>query len=224
MIHDGKPGMDSFTEGTLLHPAGCRFILTAEGIFGTLECPWMSPLLVKIVMITQTNWFDRKFNFDFPAGHFPCILERVRGTPARIKDMIQLYPRNILAVRTHGSWSIQEHVGHLFDLDELHDGRIDDFLAGAGTLRAADMTNRKTDMANHNATSIEAVLHAFRKARSHFVQRLENLDDRQIALVAEHPRLHQPMRLVDMAFFVAEHDDHHLARMSFLARTLQAKQ
>jgi hypothetical protein len=28
------------------------------------------------------------------------------------------------------------------------------------------------------------------------------------------------MRLVDMAFFVAEHDDHHLARMTALARVL----
>jgi hypothetical protein len=26
-----------------------------------------------------------------------------------------------------------------------------------------------------------------------------------------HPRLKQPMRLVDHLFFVAEHDDHHLA-------------
>jgi hypothetical protein len=26
------------------------------------------------------------------------------------------------------------------------------------------------------------------------------------------------MRVVDMAFFVAEHDDHHLARMTQLAR------
>ena len=28
-----------------------------------------------------------------------------------------------------------------------------------------------------------------------------------------HPRLKQPMRLVDHLFFAAEHDDHHLARM-----------
>jgi hypothetical protein len=26
-----------------------------------------------------------------------------------------------------------------------------------------------------------------------------------------HPRLKQPMRLVDHLYFVAEHDDHHLA-------------
>jgi hypothetical protein len=27
------------------------------------------------------------------------------------------------------------------------------------------------------------------------------------------PRLQQPMRLVDRLYFVAEHDDHHLARI-----------
>jgi hypothetical protein len=33
-----------------------------------------------------------------------------------------------------------------------------------------------------------------------------------------HPRLGTPMRLVDMMFFVAEHDDHHLATITELAR------
>ena len=175
------------------------------------------------MMIPQINWVDRTFYFDFPAGLFPCILERVRGTPARIKEMIQLYPRNIFTVRVDGGWSIQEHVGHLFDLDDLHDGRIDDFLAGASVLRAADMTNRKTDSANHNSSSIEAVLHAFKKARLHFVHHLETLNDSQIVLLAEHPRLKRPMRLVDMVYFVAEHDDHHLARITALARALQPR-
>jgi hypothetical protein len=31
-----------------------------------------------------------------------------------------------------------------------------------------------------------------------------------------HPRLQQPMRLIDHALFVAEHDDHHLARITEL--------
>ncbi len=28
-----------------------------------------------------------------------------------------------------------------------------------------------------------------------------------------HPRLKQPMSMVDLFFFIAEHDDHHLARI-----------
>ena len=34
-----------------------------------------------------------------------------------------------------------------------------------------------------------------------------------------HPRLQQPMRLVDHLCFVAEHDDHHLARIWELLQT-----
>jgi|GEM_PF-4393916 len=30
---------------------------------------------------------------------------------------------------------------------------------------------------------------------------------------ALHPRLKTPMRIVDLAYFVAEHDDHHLSRI-----------
>jgi len=33
-----------------------------------------------------------------------------------------------------------------------------------------------------------------------------------------HPRLQQPMRLVDSLYFVAEHDDHHIAKISGLLR------
>ena len=32
----------------------------------------------------------------------------------------------------------------------------------------------------------------------------------QLARTALHPRLRQPMSVVDLCFFVAEHDDHHL--------------
>jgi hypothetical protein len=41
----------------------------------------------------------------------------------------------------------------------------------------------------------------------------------RLSASAVHPRLQQPMRLVDMLYFVAEHDDHHLARMTALARS-----
>ncbi len=35
---------------------------------------------------------------------------------------------------------------------------------------------------------------------------------------ALHPRLKTPMRLIDSLYFVAEHDDHHLAIISNLLR------
>ena len=172
-------------------------------------------------MVKRTKWVERKFDFNFPIGLFPCIVERVRGTPARIQELVQNVPENILTARVNGKWSVQEHIGHLLDLEELHEGRLDDYLSGAKVLRPADITNKKTTEANHNAKSIRSILNDFRIARKRFVERLEQMDEETLARSALHPRLQQAMRLVDFAFFVAEHDDHHLASMNELLNVLR---
>jgi uncharacterized damage-inducible protein DinB len=166
----------------------------------------------------KMRWTDRRFTFDLPEEMFPLIVERLRGTPARIEDKVRGLSPALLTRREGEAWSIQEHIGHLLDLDELHAGRLDDFLAGAPVLRAADMTNRKTWEAHHNERPLADLLQAFRRERERFVARLDAWDEGLISLTALHPRLNQPMRVLDMAFFIAEHDDHHLARMTELAR------
>ena len=167
-----------------------------------------------------TPWIEREFHFDLPIGVFPCIVERLRGTPARLEEMVAALPTRILTLRLNDGWSIQEHIGHLYDLDELHEGRLDDFKAHLKVLRSADMTNRKTYEANHNAESMQSLLASFSEARKHFVERLEDLDKELLSVTAIHPRLQKPMRVIDMAFFVAEHDDHHLATITELSRKL----
>ncbi len=163
------------------------------------------------------RWTDRRFVFDLPESLFPVVVERLRGTPARIEDKVRGLSPALLTRRDGHAWSIQEHIGHLLDLDELHSGRLDDFLAGAEALRAADMANRKTHEADHNRRPLADLLAAFRRERELFVARLDAWDPGLIGLTALHPRLNQPMRVIDMAFFTAEHDDHHLARMTELA-------
>lgn len=166
----------------------------------------------------KLRWTDRHFTFDLPEGMFPFVVERLSGTPARIEDKVRGLSPAVLTRREGDSWSIQEQIGHLLDLDELHAGRLHDYLAGATVLRAADMANRKTQEANHNARPIEELLRDFRRERERFVARLDAWEENLISLTALHPRLNQPMRVIDMAFFTAEHDDHHLARMTELAR------
>jgi uncharacterized damage-inducible protein DinB len=166
----------------------------------------------------KLRWFDRHFTFNLPEELFPDIVERLRGTPARIEEKVRDLSPTLLTRRDGEAWSIQEHVGHLLDLDELHDGRLDDFLAGAEVLRAADLTNRRTHEANHNERPLTDLLQAFRRERERFVARLDAWDAELISRIALHPRLKQPMRVIDMALFTAEHDDHHLARMTELAR------
>ena len=162
-------------------------------------------------MIKQTPWLERKFEFDYPVGLFPCVIARLWGTPARLEESAESLPVDVLTAKIDGGWSIKEVIGHLGDLEELNNGRLGDFLAGAQILRAADMANRKTAEAAHNRKDIRELLMSFRGARLNFVRRLEELDEKMVARTALHPRLNTPMRIIDMALFVAEHDDHHVA-------------
>jgi exonuclease I len=166
----------------------------------------------------RTKWFERAFDFSLPVGVFPSVIERLRGTPARLEELVRALPAQTLTARRGEAWTIQEQVGHLIDLDELHEGRLEDYARRLDTLRPADLTNRKTFEANHNDAEIEDLLARFRAARLGFVRRLEALSEEEVAASAIHPRLRQQMRVIDMALFVAEHDDHHLATITELSR------
>ena len=170
----------------------------------------------------RTPWTERKFKFDFPVSNFPVIAERLRGTAPHIADMIRTCDDNFLSKVHIGKWSIKQHIGHLIDLEELHEGRIDDFKNNLKVLRAADMNNAKTNEADHNAVPIQTLMQDLKYCRSHFITRLEALTSEELAKVSMHPRLNTPMRQVDMAFFVAEHDDQHLAIIREILRTKQA--
>lgn len=169
-------------------------------------------------MMPQGMWFERKFTLDLPLSMYPNVLERVRGTPARLEDRLLQLPREVLTRRDGDDWSIQEHAGHLLDLGTLDLGRLDDYAAGLDTLRPADLGNRKTHEADHNAHAIEHILASFRAERAEFVSRLDAFDPAFVARTALHPRLQIPMRVIDLAYFIAEHDDHHLARIGGLIR------
>ena len=167
-------------------------------------------------MVPHLEWFKRQFSFDLPIEMFANVVERVRGTPVRLEDLTRGVSAEVLTRRDADKWSIQEQAGHLLDLEELGMKRLNDFEAGRETLTAADMTNQKTHEANHNATPIEEILSAFRNERMAFVARLDSYDEAFVARTALHPRLQQNIRVIDLVFFIAEHDDHHLARISEL--------
>lgn len=164
-------------------------------------------------MIKQTPWFERKFDFNFPIGVFPVILERLRGTLPHLHGMLQREADENLSKKVEDTWSVKEQIGHLYDLEELWYGRIEDFLSGKQTLRATDITNSRTHQANHNQKNAVQLLEQFSSARTKLIEKVQNADEATVSLKALHPRLQQPMRLIDSLFFVAEHDDHHLAKI-----------
>ena len=128
-------------------------------------------------------------------------------------EIMRAVPRQILIRKLNEKWSAQEHAGHLVDLEPLWLARIDDYVAGGSELTAADLTNRRTEEANHNGRPITTILQEFRETRGQLLSRLETMKLSLFAVSKLHPRLKKPMRLVDHLFFVAEHDDHHLAHI-----------
>jgi uncharacterized damage-inducible protein DinB len=158
-------------------------------------------------------WFERKFEFTFPVEQYPNLCARLRGTPARMEELLRGISQDVLVRKPSEKWSAQEHAGHLLDLEPLWMARVEDFLGEGDTLTAADLSNRKTHDANHNGRELVKILTAFREARMHLVDRVWKSQSFLFARTLLHPRLNQPMRLVDHLYFVAEHDDHHLARI-----------
>jgi len=162
-------------------------------------------------MSSVPAWFSRRFEFTFPGEQYPNLCIRLRGTPARLEDIVRGVPREVLIRKSGDKWSAQEHAGHLLDLEPLWAARVDDFLGGGETLTAADLTNRKTDEAGHNARDVKEIADEFRAARLRVLTRVGALPAAAFTRTMLHPRLKQPMRLVDHLYFAAEHDDHHLA-------------
>ena len=144
-------------------------------------------------------------------GVLPAIIERLAGTPARVEELTRGLDEQVLNFKRFEKWSIKEEVGHLSDLEPLWLGRVEDLAGKKGELTAADLTNRKTHEANHNGTPLKTLLERFRNERARLVAKLISLNEDQLIHTALHPRLKTPMRVIDLAYFVAEHDDHHLA-------------
>ena len=169
-------------------------------------------------MITQTAWFERKFDLNFPVGLYPVIIGRLEGALPRVVAMTKNVSDERLTRKPNGEWSAKEQVGHLYDLEELWYARVGDFLSGKELLTAADLRNTKTNEADHNKAGIEALIHRFSEARNKLIIKVKDADETTALITALHPRLRSPMRLIDHLFFIAEHDDHHLAKIRELLR------
>ena len=164
----------------------------------------------------RTNWFDRKFAILPDNGLLPSIIERLEGTPARLEEKLKDVNFNNLKTSGDGKWSIKKEIGHLTDLEPLWLERIKEVIAGKADLREADLTNRKTHDSHHDKQQISNLINDFRANRHQMIDLLRNTTDEDLGKSSKHPRLGTPMRIVDLTYFIAEHDDHHLARITFL--------
>ena len=157
----------------------------------------------------RTDWFQRQFPAIADNGLLPGILERLAGTPARLRAMVD----GATPVIADSGWSAAKELGHLSDLEPLWLARVGDIIQGRAELTAADLTNRATTDADHERYPLPVLVDRFEPARLALVAALRAASADDLERTARHPRLGTPMRLIDLAYFVAEHDDHHMSRL-----------
>jgi len=164
-------------------------------------------------VVKQTPWLERTFHFPQVPGLYPNAVERVRGTAARIEHLVKDVTEEQITAKPDGKWSVKEEIGHLLALEELHIGRLHQYIQGVQELTAADMSNRKTEDADYNKMPLPMIIDGFRREREKMMEILDAADEDLVRRTAYHPRLKKQMTFLDIVLFVAEHDDHHLARI-----------
>lgn len=165
----------------------------------------------------QTKWFDRQFPIIQDNGLLPTIIERLEGTPARLSNKVQQTDFTPINAVNEG-WSVKRETGHLLDLEPLWLERAFQIINNIPQLEAADLTNKKTNEANHDERNIMDLITEFKESRQRFIRLLRNLKDEDLQKASLHPRIGTLMKIVDLAYFVAEHDDHHLAKITSLSQ------
>lgn len=159
------------------------------------------------------KWFERKFDFDLGTDKYAAVYNRLQRAPETVKDMVLSLPEDVLVFKPDGKWSIKEHTGHLSMLEPIWRIRFQDIRAGNAVLTPADLENRATTEAGFNKHTISSLLEKFIYERGLTLALLNSFDPPDNGRTSMHPRLQQPMRVIDLAYFVAEHDDHHLYQL-----------
>lgn len=163
-------------------------------------------------MKTEVPWFERNLDFGKPKQILPYYLERLEGTIARIEKKLRSAPDDLLSEQHNGKWSVKQNVGHLAEVDEIANIRIDEIISGISPMTPAVFELRH----NYNEMSVEQLIEHFTIRRKSNLKKYSELTERDLDKKSLHPRLKVLMTPVDLAWFDAEHDDHHLVKINFI--------
>lgn len=156
------------------------------------------------------KWFDRQFDFSFGMECYRPLLERLQAAPSLMENAVAMRTESALEFQPDGKWSAKEHLAHLFILEPLWRKRFDEIRRNQPSMSAADLNNTATTEGDFNKVSLQELTRTFNKERILTVNLLLGLNGNEFAHSSLHPRLQKPMRIIDLMYFVAEHDDHHL--------------
>jgi hypothetical protein len=169
-----------------------------------------------ILQMKKTEWFERNFNFSAPPGMLPFFLERLEGTIVRLEKKVSGVADPVLSEKLDGKWSVKQNIGHLVDVDEISWKRLDEIRQGVSPMSPAVFEPRQ----DYNSQNIHDILKYFRANREQNIKKYRSISDADLEKSSLHPRLKVMMSPVDLALFEAEHDDHHIVRISEILATL----
>ena len=163
-------------------------------------------------------WFERKLSFGYPREMLPFFIERLSGTVIRLRQKVKDVDDAILSEKPENKWSIKQNIGHLAEVDGVANQRIDQILSGVTIM--APTVFEPTD---YSTWPVEKVLLLLEQSRSNNLKKYASLSGTDLLKSSQHPRLKVQMTPVDLAWFDAEHDDHHLVKINEIIFTLTKK-
>jgi hypothetical protein len=154
-------------------------------------------------------WFERDLKFGYPKEMLPFFIERLHGTIVRIEEKVRGVDDKILSKKLNGKWSIKENIGHLAEVDEVANKRLDEMVA-----EAPEMSPAVFEPQDYSTWPIGKVVELFKKNRLNNIKKYNTIKEGDLLKSSKHPRLKVMMTPVDLAWFDAEHDDHHLVKIN----------
>ena len=158
-------------------------------------------------------WSDRKLPFGKGVDEWPFLLERLRGTPVRSSHLLKGIPIECIVLQQQGRWSAMGHLTHMLFLDQRFQARIDDFEQRRPALCRISLEEQEERIKLASNRQPGDLLEEHRITRLDLVKRLATMDEAVLHHLASHPCMGSAMSPVDMALWIAEHDDHHLLSM-----------
>jgi hypothetical protein len=141
------------------------------------------------------------------------FVERLRGVLPRLEALLVGVDDSSARLQLGDKWSIAQNIGHLSDVEELWQERLEDLKNRRKTYTPAVSSHFQEMAKRHQERPVGETLRELQARRSRLVEALAQASLDLQGASAFHERLQVPMRLVDCAQFYAEHDDHHLIRI-----------
>jgi len=173
--------------------------------------------------LERLPWAQRKFSFVHPPWMLADFVERLRGLIPRLGPLVAGVDDDVAHRQHEGKWSIAQNIGHLSDVEDLWQERLEDLRQGRTQYAPADPARFQTAALRHQSRPLAATVDELAGRRARLVAALDEAPPELQSATALHPRLQVPMRLVDCAQFYAEHDDHHLLRVRALRSILTGR-